>query len=279
MGSQVKAGGSWRDLSTVQAKAGGSWRDVQEISVKDGGSWRSAWVAEVTETFAFSSGQTYYGSGTKRSDTRGNGALVWGDSLPTWDDMRGLWVPGSGSESGTAIQTALSGRTVSSFKLTLDLSWTKYGHFNGDGVESKVGLWGHTSSSTPTTLSNSDTMYHLADLVWYSSSTPSGYIEMGDQTSFGNNPPVDGDRFQQTATDIELYSALTSTAKTKLTDGTIKSFVLRAHDVSDADNSGYTKWMNQSNEPGFTYAPSGTPTPPQSTGTTNNFRLTITHTP
>ncbi len=273
MGSlNVQNGSSWVAANNIHVNLG-SWRQAKKVYVHNGTAWVLAWQNEITESFPFSAGQTFRGS-TKENTTRGNNGLIQGASpnapYNTYD-YHGLWIPGNGSETGQSIGTALNGRTVKSFKVTLSFSWSYTGRFNGDGYPTRASIWGTSYTSIPSSLSFSSFVY-LGTISWYPSSgdIAKGWAGVGE-AQFGNNPPSDGTRYPQTRGDIDITSQLSAAAKTALTDGSINSFVLRAY--TDDGAQGYT-WYSYYLEPGKSYTTSSVP----ATGDANAFRVKVTHT-
>ena len=273
MGSlNVQTGSSWVAANNIHVNTG-SWKQAKKVYIHDGTGWILAWENEMTETFPFSAGQTYRGT-VKDNTTRGSNGLIQGASpnypYSTYDN-HGLWIPGNGSESGQPIGTALAGRTISSFKVTLSFSWSYTGRYNGDGYPTRASLWGTSYTSIPASLSHSSFVY-LGTISWYptSSDVAAGRKGVG-QNQFGNDPHTQGNRYPQTRAGIDLTSQLSTAARTAFSDGSIDSFVLRAYTPSGAQ--GYT-WYSYYLEPGKSYTTSNVP----ATGDANAFKVEITHT-
>jgi hypothetical protein len=92
------------------------------------------------------------------------------------------------------------------------------------------------------------------------------------QAQLGIYPPTQGNRYPQVRADIDFTSQLSSDARTKLTNGTIQSFVLSQYNSSGVKQN-YTYYSSYT-EPGKTYTTSGVP----ATGDANAFRVKVTHT-
>lgn len=272
MGKLAVNNGSWVDVNNLHVNTG-SWNQAKKVWVHNGSDWVLAWENEVEETFPFSAGQTYKGT-VKENTTRGNNGLIQGaspNSPYNTYNYHGLWIPGNGTISGTPIGTALSGRTISSLKVTLSFSWSYTGRFNGDGYPTRASIWGTNYTSIPTSLSWSSFVY-LGTISWYPSSgdISAGWKGVG-QAQFGNNPPVEGNRYPQTRAGIDITSQLSSAARTAFSNGSIDSFVLRAYTPSGAQ--GYT-WYSYYLEPGKSYTTSSVP----ATGASDAFSVKVVHT-
>lgn len=266
----VHDGVGWTNIENFHVNTG-TWNQAKRVWIHNGSTWQIAWENEITETFAFSQGQTYQGS-TLCSSTRCQNTLVVGESPNNNLDHNGLWVPGTGSVSGSVIEVALLNRTITSFQVTLGLSWSHVGRFNGDGVPTRVALWGTTYDGIPAVFSGTNAQY-MCELAFYPNS--SDYSEQRvpvTQSMLGTNPTTNGDRYPATRGNIELINYLHPNTLTALTDGTIKSFALRQYNYlgQKQDHTYYASY----NEPGKSYTTSGVP----ATGDTNAFRIKVTHT-
>lgn len=271
MGSLNINNGSWQTVENLHVKTGASWVPAKRVWTHTGSGWVLAWENEVTETFQWSAGQTYQNA-TLCSSTRCNVTLVSGEHPNNDLDHNGLWIPGNGSVSGTNIGATLNGRTLVSLKVTLGLGWSYSGRYNGDGIPTRVALWGSTYTSIPGSFSGATTTY-LGTLAWYpaSSDYANGFATV-TAAQLGINPPVQGNRYPQVRSDIDFTPQLTTDAKTKLTNGTIRSFVLRQYNAS-FQKQNYTYYGSYT-EPYATYTTSGV----EAIGDPNQFRVKVTHT-
>jgi hypothetical protein len=272
MGSlNVHTGGGWSTVNNLHVRPGGSWVPAKRVWTHTGSGWVLAWENEVTDTFQWSAGQTYQGS-VLCSTTRCQVQLVVGEHPSNNLDHNGLWILGNGSVSGTNIGATLNGRSLVSLKVTLGLSWSYSGVFNGDGVPTRVALWGSTYSSLPGTFSGATTTY-LGTLAWYPASTDyaNGFAVV-TQGMLGINPNSQGNRYPQVRADIDFTSQLSADARNRLTNGSIKSFVLRQYN-SAFQKQNYT-YYSAYTEPWAIYETLGIP----AIGDGNAFRVKVTHT-
>jgi len=262
--------GSWQSIQNLYVNVG-SWNAAKRAYIHNGSGWVLAWENEITETFAFSAGQTYQNT-TLCTTNRCHWTLVAGEHPSLDTNHFGLWIPGNGSASGQTIGTTLNGRTIASLKVTLGLGWSYSGRYNGDGIPSRVSLWGAAYSSIPGSFSSAGLTY-LGTLAWYpaTSDYTSGFATV-TQAQLGIDPPTQGNRYPQVRADIDFTSQLSSTARTNLTNGSIQSFVLSQYNYLGVKQN-YTYYASYT-EPGETYTTSGIP----ATGDANAFRVKVTHT-
>lgn len=282
MGKLAVNVGSWVDVNNLHVNTG-SWNQAKKVYIHNGAGWVLAWQNEVEETFAFTAGQSYYGTvldsngyygRTKLDNTRGNGALIQGEYGASPANQRGLWTVGNGSTSGQAMHTTLNGRTIASLKVSLGLSWSYSGRYNTDGIPTRMAVYGTSFDYIPGDF-NPNTMVWLGTVAWYPAAIDytSGFATVTAAT-LGVDPYHDGTRYPVFRQDIDLTSQLTTTAKTALTNGSIRSFALQAYNAYHNDLTGNTVYYCASNEPGFTYTTSGV----TATGNADAFRVKIKHT-
>lgn len=278
----IHDGGGWTDIANMHVNTG-SWNPVKQVYIHNGSGWVSVWQNEITETFPFSAGQTYYGTvadqngyfgQTRLNTTRGNKNLVQGEYGGSAANQRGLWIPGNGSVSGTGIAATLNGRTIKSFKISLGVSWTYWGRFHGDGKPARAAIYGTNQASIPTTL-NPSVITYLGVISFYPQAVDysAGFATI-TEAQLGINTVTQGNRYPQFKQDIDITSQLSSTAKTQLTNGTIDGFIIQAYNKYKEDLTGNVYYYNAYLEPGESYTTSNVP----ATGNSDAFRIKVTHT-
>jgi len=273
----------WKPVTNMHVRPGATWETVKRVWTHTGTTWVIAWENEITETFPLLAGQTFYNTSTdnagylgtaKRTDSRGTKTLAIGDAGTAYPNMRGLWIPGVGSESGTSIGTTLNGRTIVSFKVSIGFDWSAY-HTDADGTPQYLNMYGTTYSSMPTTMSSPGTITKIANIAFFPSAGDysTGAVVTAAQLSV---PPNDRERsFRQ---DVDLTPWLSATAKTQLTNGTINSFLIQAYNGTSNQTADHN-YRGHSLQPGQTYYDSvGLPTSNPNPGNADAFRIKVTHT-
>jgi hypothetical protein len=250
MGSlQVKNSGTWKEVGAVHFKNGGTWVPVKKAYVKSGGTWIEIWANQEETTFALPGGgigtYSYIGSTPDAAGFNGRsrdqiGVSNWHNSSFT-PYSRGLAVYES------SLPTTLLGRTIDRLQIRIQIWSGIHGGFLGNGTPNYVTVWGSTQTSYPSDL-NPSVVKYLGTIAFYGSApdTSAGY-EVISASEMGTNPPVNGDRYDGSFVWADLTSQLSASARTSLTNGTIRSLIFMAYDKNGVHQGSASNWRGQFN--------------------------------
>lgn len=243
MGIEVRTlAQTWEPVKRIFVNVNGTWKPVWQVyNRKLDGLWSQSYEYEVTETFSFNLGQSYYGTQVDtsgylgrndRTDDYGNNQILQGgfDPASSTRNQRGFWVPNVGSVSGLPFGEALFDKTITSFQINLEMADGAHGAYDGDGTVTYGRLFGVYDYATPPGNLNIVTGAYLATIAFYgdASDVSAGYAVL-DSSDFGTNPPVSGDRWPVYGQDIELVSQLDSYALTLLLGGYIRGLMFQPY--------------------------------------------------
>lgn len=245
MGIKVRTlAGTWEPVTRIFVNNNGVWEPVWQVyDRKLTGEWKESFEYEVTETFSFDVGQSYYGNypdasgynGRKeRDDDFGNNQILQGGYGSTSTNQRGFWVPNVGSVTGLPIHEALFDKEITSFQINLEIAGGAHGAYEGDGIPTYARLFAVYDYATPPGNLNIATGAYLATIAFYGDAgdVSEGYAVL-DSSDFGTNPPVSGDRWPAYGQNIELVSQLNQYAQAFLSNGYLKGLLFMPYTNTD----------------------------------------------